>query len=58
MDGIDLLKAQAIAKRNAAILAARREYAADIREIRARVKPPGRTRGSRRPPSPARCYAN
>jgi hypothetical protein len=47
MDGIDLLKAQAIAKRNAAILAARREYAAAIREIRALQKKLGLKRAGR-----------
>ena len=35
MDGIDLLKQQALAKRNAAILAAKREYFAALREIAA-----------------------
>ena len=35
MDGIDLLKQQALAKRNAAILVAKREYQAALREIQA-----------------------
>jgi len=35
MDGIDLLKRQALAKRNAAILAAKREYHAALKEIKA-----------------------
>src|SRR4051794_3711318 len=49
MDGIDLLRAQALTKRNAAILKAKREYAAALREIRALqrklgLKPTGRPR--------------
>ena len=49
MDGIDLLKHQALAKRNAAILAAKREYHAALREIAAiklklGIRPPGRPR--------------
>jgi hypothetical protein len=49
MDGIDLLKQQALLKRNAAILAARREYHAALKEIKALqrklgLKPPGRPR--------------
>jgi hypothetical protein len=35
MDGIDLLRRQALLKRNAAILAARREYQATLKEIKA-----------------------
>jgi hypothetical protein len=49
MDGIDLLRAQALQKRNAAIAAARRQYAADLKEITALknklgLKPVGRPR--------------
>ena len=49
MDGIDLLRRQALAKRNAAIQAARREYHASLKEIRALaskldLKPVGRPR--------------
>src|SRR5712671_5843561 len=49
MDGIDLLRRQALAKRNAAIQAARREYHASLKEIRAlasklNLKPVGRPR--------------
>src|SRR3954447_5420407 len=49
MDGIDLLRAQALTKRNAAIQAARREYHAALKEIRAlarklNLKPQGRPR--------------
>ena len=49
MDGIDLLRAQALQKRNAAIAAARREYAAALKEITALkrklgLKPIGRPR--------------
>jgi hypothetical protein len=49
MDGIDLLKAQALAKRNAAILAAKRDYASALREIRSlqrklNLNRPGRPR--------------
>jgi len=47
MDGIDLLRQQALAKRNAAILKAKREYQAALREIgllakRLNLKPRGR----------------
>ena len=35
MDGIDLLRAQALQNRNAAIAVARREYAAALKEIKA-----------------------
>jgi hypothetical protein len=35
MDGIDLLRQQALLKRNTAIQAARREYHAALKEIRA-----------------------
>ena len=35
MDGIDLLRREALLKRNAAILNAKREYAAALREIAA-----------------------
>src|ERR1051326_513731 len=49
MDGIDALRAQALTKRNAAIQAARREYAAALKEINAlarklNLKPEGRPR--------------
>ena len=49
MDGIDLLRQQALARRNAAIQAARREYHASLKEIRAlaaklNLKPLGRPR--------------
>lgn len=49
MDGIDLLRSEALTKRNAAILAARREYHAAIKEINALaakldLKRPGRPR--------------
>jgi hypothetical protein len=49
MDGIDLLRQQALTKRNAAILKAKREYAAALREIRTLqrklgLKPTGRPR--------------
>ena len=48
MDGIDLLKQQALAKRNAAIMAARREYATAIKENGAGgkfgIRRPGRPR--------------
>ena len=49
MDGIDLLRRQALAKRNAAIQAARREYHAALKEISAlarklSLKPIGRPR--------------
>src|ERR1051326_7809827 len=49
MDGIDALRAQALTKRNAAMQAARREYAAAVKEINALVrklslKPEGRPR--------------
>jgi hypothetical protein len=49
MDGIDLLKQQALLTRNAAILAARREYHAALKEIKVLqrklgLKPPGRPR--------------
>jgi hypothetical protein len=49
MDGIDLLKAQALAKRNATILAAKREYHAALKEIAALkrklgIRPRGRPR--------------
>jgi hypothetical protein len=49
MDGIDLLRQQALTKRNAAILKAKREYASSLREIRALqrklgLKPVGRLR--------------
>jgi hypothetical protein len=49
MDGIDLLRQQALAKRNAATQAARREYHAAIKEINAlarklNLKPEGRPR--------------
>jgi hypothetical protein len=49
MDGIDLLKQQALLKRNAAILAAKREYHAALKEIAAlkrklSIRPPGRPR--------------
>ena len=49
MDGIDLLKQQALAKRNAAILAAKREYHVALKEIAALqrklgIKRPGRPR--------------
>jgi len=49
MDGIQLLQHQALAKRNAAIMAARREYATAIKEIRALqhklgIRRPGRPR--------------
>src|SRR3954454_2718491 len=47
MDGIDLLKAQALARRNSAIQRAKREYHAALKEIKAlqrklRIKPVGR----------------
>jgi hypothetical protein len=35
MDGIDALKREALLKRNAKILAARREYSAALKEIKA-----------------------
>jgi hypothetical protein len=49
MDSIDLLRQQALAKRNAAIQAARREYHTAIKEINALasklgIKQPGRPR--------------
>jgi hypothetical protein len=49
MDGIDLLRQQALTKRNAAIQAARREYHAAVKEINAlarklNLKPQGRPR--------------
>jgi hypothetical protein len=49
MDGIDLLRAQALAKRNAAILAAKREYHATLKDIaalknRMGIRPRGRPR--------------
>ncbi|HEX4412838.1 MAG TPA: hypothetical protein VH107_04365 [Lacipirellulaceae bacterium] len=49
MDGIDLLKAQAVTRRNAAILAAKREYHKTLLEITALnrklgIKPMGRPR--------------
>src|SRR3954454_5115523 len=49
MDGIDLLRAQALTKRNAAVQAARREYHAALKEINAlarklNLKPQGRPR--------------
>jgi hypothetical protein len=49
MDGIDLLRTQALAKRNAAIMAARREYHAALKEInvlkrKLGLKPMGRPR--------------
>ncbi|MFO0790185.1 MAG: hypothetical protein U0805_12100 [Pirellulales bacterium] len=49
MDAIDLLKRDALAKRNAAILAAKREYQSALKEIAALqrklgLKPPGRPR--------------
>jgi hypothetical protein len=49
MDGIDLLRQQALAKRNATILAAKREYHAALKEIAALqrklgIKRPGRPR--------------
>ena len=49
MDGIDLLRQQALTKRNAAILAARREYHSALKEINAlaaklNLKPQGRPR--------------
>jgi hypothetical protein len=49
MDAIDLLKAEALAKRNATILAAKREYQAALKEIAALqrklgIKCPGRPR--------------
>jgi hypothetical protein len=49
MDGIDLLRRQALLKRNATILAAKREYHAALKEIRALqrkldLKRPGRPR--------------
>src|SRR3954466_3111387 len=52
MDGIDLLRQQALTKRNAAIQAARREYHAALKEIRAlarklNLKPQGRPRKRR-----------
>src|SRR5207237_10742557 len=52
MDGIDLLRQQALLKRNAAILAAKREYNLTLKEIavvqrRLNIKSP------RRPRSPA-----
>jgi hypothetical protein len=49
MDGIDLLKRQALLKRNAAILAAKREHQAALKEIAALkrklgIRPRGRPR--------------
>ena len=49
MDGIDLLRQQALLKRNATILAAKREYQAALKEIRVLqrklgLKPMGRPR--------------
>jgi hypothetical protein len=49
MDGIDLLRREALLKRNAAILAAKREYHAALKEIKALqrkvgLKRPGRPR--------------
>jgi hypothetical protein len=49
MDGIDLLRREALLKRNAAILKAKREYHAALKEINAlrgklRIRPPGRPR--------------
>src|SRR5262245_47669616 len=49
MDAIDLLRAQALTKRNAAIQAARREYSTALKEINAlasklNLKPLGRPR--------------
>ncbi len=49
MDAIDLLRQQALLKRNAAILAAKREYASALKEIRKlqrklNYKRPGRPR--------------
>jgi hypothetical protein len=49
MDGIDLLRQQALARRNAAIQAARREYHTAVKEINAlalklNLKPQGRPR--------------
>ena len=35
MDGIELLKRQALLKRNATIIAAKREYQAALKEIKA-----------------------
>jgi hypothetical protein len=46
MDGIDLLKREALLKRNAAILAAKRDYVATLKEIQAlKVKLGIRMRG-------------
>jgi hypothetical protein len=47
MDGIDLLRAQALARRNSAIARAKREYhealkAIKVLERKLRIKPPGR----------------
>jgi hypothetical protein len=49
MDGIDLLKREALLKRNAAILQAKREYVAALKEIKALkrklgIRMPGRPR--------------
>jgi hypothetical protein len=49
MDGIDVLRSQALQKRNAAIAVARRQYAADLKEItvlknKLGLKPVGRPR--------------
>ena len=49
MDGIELLRQQALLKRNATILAAKREYAASLKEIKLLqrkldLKRPGRPR--------------
>ena len=49
MDGIDKLRSEALARRNAAILAAKREYHAALKEIKALqrklgIKRPGRPR--------------
>ena len=49
MDGIELLKREALLKRNATILTARREYAAALKEIKSLqrkldLKRPGRPR--------------
>jgi hypothetical protein len=54
MDGIDLLKAQALAKRNAAILAAKREYHAALKQIAALKHRMGIRPAAKRPPATAR----
>jgi len=54
MDGIDLLRREALLKRNATILAAKREYAASLKEIKLLQ----RKLGLKRPGRPRRIVAS